>query len=102
MKLSFFNKQPHRVFDLPPRYYDKEKSDLERRMRKWERMQEEKNPEYNREDFKEELKMRWQANRESNSFFNRQYTNNRRMLVLVVIVAILVAVIYYLGVKYTV
>ena len=102
MKLSFFNKQPHRVFDLPSRYYDEEKSDFERRMRKWEEKKEEKSVEYNREDFKAELKMRWQSNRESDSFFNRQYTNKRRMIVLAVIVAILVMAMYLIGKKYAV
>lgn len=102
MKFTFFNKQPHRTFDLPPRYYDAEKSDFERRMRKWERIQKEEEKGYNSEDFKAELKMRWQANRESDSFFNRQYTNRKRMMVLVVIVFILVFVMYFIGKKYAI
>jgi len=102
MKFSFFNKQPHRRFELPPRYYDEEKSDFERRLRKWERMKKEEEPGYNKEDFQAELKMRWQSQRESDSFFNRKYTNSRRMLVLVVIVFILVAAMYFIGKKYAV
>ena len=102
MKLSLFNKQPHRIFNINPRYYNEEKSDFERRMRKWEQMKKEEEPGYNKEDFQAELKMRWQSQRESDSFFNRKYTNSRRMLVLVVIVFILVAAMYFIGKKYAV
>jgi len=102
MKFTLFNKQPHRTFELPSRYYNEEKSDFERRMRKWEQAKEEGDKEFNREDFKAELKMRWQSNRESDSVFNRQYTNKRRMIVLVVIVAILVMAMYLIGKKYAV
>ncbi len=105
MGISFFNKPTYKKFNLPSRYYDEEKSDFERRLRRWERLQEQEEsgePAYNREEFKAELKMRWQLQRESGNYFNRHYTNRRRMIVLALIVAGLLWVIYLIGKKYMV
>lgn len=102
MGISFFNKPSYKRFDLPTRYYDEEKSDFARRMRKWEKQKEraEKSNVFNKEDFKEELKRSWTSQRGSQSTFNQRYTNKRRMIILVLITALLIWIMYYLGSKF--
>lgn len=102
MKLTLFNKPTYKRFSIPPRYYDEEKSDFQRRMRKWEREKQEEKSGFNKEDFREEMRRNWSHSRESNNKFNQRYTNGRRMLVLLIIMGIIIWTIYFLGKKYLV
>ncbi len=100
MRISFFNKVSYKKFDFPARYYDEQKSDFERRMNKWKEVDPEKSTEFNKENFRDDLRRTWSKSRVSNSTFNYRYTNFRRMLVLAAIVVALVLLISYLGNKY--
>jgi hypothetical protein len=102
MGISLFNKPNYKRFDLKTRYYDEEKTEFERRMRKWEREKKGEENGFNKEDFKADIKREWQNSRESKSSFNQRYTNGKRMLVLVIIVAVLLWAMYFIGKKYLV
>lgn len=102
MGISFFNKPSHKKFELPARYSDEQKSDFERRMKNWKKDKDIRKGNFNKEEFRDELRKSWTNSRESKSSFNKKYTNSRRMMVLVIIVAIIVWVMYYLGNKYLV
>jgi len=102
MKISFFNKPTYKKFDLSPRYYDAEKTELERRMRKWEKKESDEKQEYSRDEFESELKFRWPSQRESRNSFNLKYTNRKRMLMLFSILAVIILILYFIGKKYTV
>jgi hypothetical protein len=102
MGISFFNKPRYKRFDLPTRYYNEEKSDFERRMRKWETDNTENKNGFDKENFKEDLRRSYNSGRVSQSSFNQKYTSFRRLFYLMVILVVIIGMIYWLGNKFLV
>jgi len=110
MGIAFFNKPGYKKFAPPSRYYDEEKTELERRRARWRKLAEKEDEKgdnkasyvYDSEELRAELRLRWPNYRQSNSWFNRRYSHWKRIIVLVVIMILLIMAMYYIGLKYAV
>lgn len=96
MRASIFKLQKPKKFNPQPRYWDPEKEEREARMKKYEKKNIE-NPEFSKDDFRRELKYRWDLNRPSRHSFNMKNTSGKRFLIILALLILLIYIIYLLG-----
>lgn len=68
--IAFRTPKPHR-FDYKPLFYNPDKEKLERQIKLSKQLGDSKNPSYDKSDFREEMRSRWEGSRrkKQSSFF---------------------------------
>lgn len=95
MRISLFKTDKPRQFKYHSRYYNPDKADRERRHKRYNAKKGER--EFDKDEFREELKYRWSMQRESQLPFNKRVSSIKRIILVLVILIIVLALMYLLA-----